>query len=98
MLGSLIRPGSEARAGGGACTVCVRSMIRVLFLLAAAETSYAKVVDYQADAGAVPCEKTFWKSCDSKTSDAEDNTAKMNTALAALAPGDVLKVPNATYL
>jgi len=73
-------------------------MMRVLFLLAAAETSYAKVVDYQADAGAVPCEKTFWKSCDSKTSDAEDNTAKMNTALAALAPGDVLKVPNATYL
>ena len=58
----------------------------------------SRVVDFQADAGAVPCVRTLFKSCDSSTSDAVSNTAKMNSALASLAPGDTLLVPNRTYL
>ena len=58
----------------------------------------ARIIDFQSDAKAVPCVKTLFKSCDSSTSDAFANTAKMNSALAALAPDDVLRVPNRTYL
>ena len=57
----------------------------------------ATVVDFE-EAGGKPCVRTWLKACDLSTSDAFSNTEKMNTALAALKPGDVLRVPNSTYL
>ena len=66
----------------------------MLLMLASAG---AKIYDFEADAGAVPCKKTFFSSCDTKTAQAVKNTAAMNRALAGLAPGDTLLVPNKTF-
>lgn len=69
---------------------------RTLLLLNSVSQLIAdSVVDFKADVGAVPCSKL---PCDSSTKDAEKNTEKMNRALAALSPGDTLKVPNNTFL
>lgn len=79
---------------------CIMKSLASVFLSLVTDlvTVEATVVDFQADAGAVPCTKGWLSSCDSSTKDAETNTAKMNRALAALAPGDTLKVPNSTFL
>ena len=47
------------------------------------------VVNFE-DAGAVPCKKTLFKSCDTSTARAVKNSALFNASLQALAPGDVL--------
>jgi len=71
---------------------------RMLVLAAALGDATGKIVDFEADSGAVHCGSSWFRSCTSSTSDAVSNTNKMNSALAALAPGDVLLVPNRTYL
>lgn len=68
-----------------------------LFLLSTVCAVTATVIDFQ-DAGGMPCKKTLLKRCDSSTKTAIANTKKMNAALASLAPGDELRVPNSTYL
>ena len=54
-------------------------MPSLAFALACAASSGApRIIDFQADAGAVPCAKTLLKACDSSTSDAVDYINKMN--------------------
>jgi hypothetical protein len=73
--------------------------MRSNWLALCALTGFASgaVVNFE-DAGAVPCKKTLFKSCDTSTARAVKNSALFNASLQALAPGDVLLVPNSTYL
>jgi len=67
----------------------------LVLLFSAPVLALAALVDFEKDAGGVPCSKI---PCDSSTKVAEANRDKMNQALAALAPGDTLQIPNNTYL
>lgn len=82
--------------------VCVHFMIflqkmRLMLLCALAGLASGAVVNFE-DAGAVPCKKTLFKSCDTSTEGAVKNAALFNATMNALAPGDTLLVPNSTYL